>query len=813
MTQPTAGTYADPDPDSDLDKIYRLLPPVIHLTDERAGRPLQALMRILARQANIVEEDLHGLYENWFIETCDDWVVPYLGELIGYKPVAENSTAEFDDTERGRARVRALVPRAEVANTVRFRRRKGSLLLLEELAEATVGWPARAVEYREMMATVWHSHFPERTRSRTLDLRRKDVLRNGYGPFTAATRLVDVRRTGSQLTPGKGNVSSLGLWVWRLKSMLVQAGWAGTRGRTELADHVHRFTFHPLGIKQPLFTMADRPPEPVGPADEFSVPAPITRRGLAENLLRYYGADKSLQLTYQLISKPSSPALSADIVEAFGDICPTRIEVADLTKWEKSLPSDHPFRRRDYPWASEDMPVHPYALIDPELGRMLVRPPIDKPGTTAQGRSRLKHVEFGIIVRYHFGSAAAIGGGDYVRRIPPAKEPWHLWNVSRSNDGGTSVPAGRYSSLRAALDEWDAWKDRDPSACRQLIIEIDDDGTFNLGIDTETRSRVTTVRAGEQLVIRAAAHRRPVIFISGGEEADYSWTVASNTDDVDDYTQPGSFALEGVMIGGINLIVSGGFERVVLRDCTIVAAEQPNEEHFDANAVLGLQNLTSCLSIERCIIVGAIQVDWDEFPPVPLTIEARDSILDGAGCPHRSPAITGSDVAAAFVNLLMQRCTVVGRTHVRRIELAEDTIFTGAVEVATPNEGCLRFCSIPAETALARPAKTPSRYSCQPDLFLRDFALQHPDLAPNDTNWQLQAAAQVQPEFMSRYFGSPDYMRLTDAAPVQIRGGASDESEMGAFHDLYLAQRMNLLRARLIEFVPAGTDPAIHFGT
>jgi len=47
--------------DARLDRIYRLLPPVIHLTDDRAGRPLQALMRVLARQANTVEDDLRAL--------------------------------------------------------------------------------------------------------------------------------------------------------------------------------------------------------------------------------------------------------------------------------------------------------------------------------------------------------------------------------------------------------------------------------------------------------------------------------------------------------------------------------------------------------------------------------------------------------------------------------------------------------------------------------------------------------------------------------------------------------------------------------
>ena len=34
-----------------------------------------------------VEEDLEQLYDDQFIETCADWVVPYIGDLIGYRPL------------------------------------------------------------------------------------------------------------------------------------------------------------------------------------------------------------------------------------------------------------------------------------------------------------------------------------------------------------------------------------------------------------------------------------------------------------------------------------------------------------------------------------------------------------------------------------------------------------------------------------------------------------------------------------------------------------------------------------------------------
>ncbi len=44
------------------------------------------------------------------------------------------------------------MPRGEVANAIRFRRRKGTLSVLEDLADAVSGWPSRAVEFYRLLA-------------------------------------------------------------------------------------------------------------------------------------------------------------------------------------------------------------------------------------------------------------------------------------------------------------------------------------------------------------------------------------------------------------------------------------------------------------------------------------------------------------------------------------------------------------------------------------------------------------------------------------------------------------------------------------
>ena len=58
------------------DRLFELLPMIYRQRDEEQGWPLRDLLRVIAEQVDVVETDITQLYENWFIETCQDWVVP-----------------------------------------------------------------------------------------------------------------------------------------------------------------------------------------------------------------------------------------------------------------------------------------------------------------------------------------------------------------------------------------------------------------------------------------------------------------------------------------------------------------------------------------------------------------------------------------------------------------------------------------------------------------------------------------------------------------------------------------------------------------
>ena len=49
---------------------------------ESLGKTLESLLSTIAKEIEYVEQELESLYNNWFIETSDDWVIPYIADLL-----------------------------------------------------------------------------------------------------------------------------------------------------------------------------------------------------------------------------------------------------------------------------------------------------------------------------------------------------------------------------------------------------------------------------------------------------------------------------------------------------------------------------------------------------------------------------------------------------------------------------------------------------------------------------------------------------------------------------------------------------------
>ena len=168
------------------------------------------------------------------------------------------------------------------------------------------------------------------------------------------------------------------------------------------------------------------------------------------------------------------------------------------------------------------------------------------------------------------------------------------------------------------------------------------------------------------------------------------------------------------------------------------------------------------------------------------------------------------------MSLTIARCTVIGQVLAHAIRLAENTIFTSPVLVARRQIGCVRYCYVPDGS------RTPRRYRCQPDVAVQDAADEVRRQAGQAgttadpaavARAQVRARDRVRPAFESLRYGTPAYGQLAGACAEEITRGADDQSELGAFHDLYQAERVASLRVRLDEYTPAGLDAGIFYAS
>ncbi len=116
------------------DRLFELLPQLYHVYDQGDGS-LKAFLAAIGETLDDMEQNISELYGDSFIESCHDWVVPYIGQLIG---------ARLIESEGSRSR-------QEVMKTIHWRKRKGTLGALEDLAREITGWGVQAAEFFEQI--------------------------------------------------------------------------------------------------------------------------------------------------------------------------------------------------------------------------------------------------------------------------------------------------------------------------------------------------------------------------------------------------------------------------------------------------------------------------------------------------------------------------------------------------------------------------------------------------------------------------------------------------------------------------------------
>ena len=346
------------------DRLYTLLPAVYRLRDAAQGKPLEALVAALAREFAALEDNLDQLYDDQFIETCADWVAPYIGDLVGYRPLHGVAPAIAS-------------PRAEVGNTIAYRRRKGTALMLEQLAHDVTDWPAHAVEFFEQLATTQYMKHLRPHAPATARVRDEAAMRSAGSAFNTVAHTAEMRRpeTGA----GRYNVPNIGIFLWRLQALPLSA----VPLTPDTGDASGRkFRVNPLGTDLQLFRVPKTEDDIGHLAEPVNVPEPLKLRRMAHAMRAGqddeddYGPGQSL-----LLLQPDRTPVPANRVR----VCDLR----DIVDGGGNVTG----------WNHEDGVPAGTVGIDPERGRVLLGAAVDGP----------------LLASFHYGQARAIGGGEYQR--------------------------------------------------------------------------------------------------------------------------------------------------------------------------------------------------------------------------------------------------------------------------------------------------------------------------------------------------------------------------------------------------------------
>ncbi|HNX10521.1 MAG TPA: phage tail protein, partial [Methanothrix sp.] len=339
------------------DDLYRLLPAIYRIRDENQGGEIKALLSVIAEQVKAIDEDLSQLYDDHFIETCASWAIPYIGDLIGARGLDPKVTAAFSQ-------------RAAVANTLAYRRRKGTAAILEQLAQDVMGIPAKVVEYFRLITATQNLNHVRSACHYSPNLRDRSLLQDLDTPFDRISHSVDVRRISAQR--GLHNIANIGIFLWRLQSFPL------TKSIAYPVDR-RRFLFSVLGNDAAIYSRRESEENISHLAEKLNIPMPITRQMLKDDLDAYYGRNRSILISVGGEDVLSLGSNDLSLILDAGDLSDIMDSQGNVIGWSA---------------VSDDK-----IIIDPVRGRISF--PKDQEGT--------------VQVTYHYGFSAAIGGGEYER--------------------------------------------------------------------------------------------------------------------------------------------------------------------------------------------------------------------------------------------------------------------------------------------------------------------------------------------------------------------------------------------------------------
>ncbi|MEO8525689.1 MAG: hypothetical protein ABI460_13280 [Caldimonas sp.] len=807
--------------------LYERLPELYRQRDleQTPLAPLRGFVGAIDSVLQALAAQVGAQYDDLFIDSCADWVVAYLADLVG------TSHLKGDPWTL----------RADVARTVKNRRRKGTLGAVESQVHALSGWAVHAIELRERMA--WnqplnhlrpdvgggspfarapYNQMTRPIRGGTAALRSPAWLSFVGSPFDPFARVADVKPPLVLLDPPVGraapNLPNLGVFLWRLADYQVPlsrpspplAPWNAVEAipvSPGAAAFAVRFELHPQGEPMVLFNTfryaADAEPPNLASIDAVPGPMPMARLTSGDpagNPDAYVRVE-----TYAAV--PSEPADDAPGLVLhlpavpFAGI-PWSLRGAELCAWEEGL----------FP------PLRPFEIaVDPQHGRVVF-------GVTgATSAAFADPLITGLRVSATTGAVGARrkDGSVGAQPLPRVFDPLPAGAAFVAVDGVTTTLADALANLAART--------------QPLVVEIVNSDTHVLDLGSvagignvggvfslrlpQPQPDVGGVRPWP-LTIRAASGERPVIRLAR-PFCVRPQTIANASVDLPELQ---NVRLQGLYLtrdttfpAGSALIEQAVVNRLEIDGCTL---DPGGSLVLDGTATGGRASLREALRLSgslglttaqrtafgqtpeislRHSICGAIAIDDAYLIGLEACIvDAGAGVLEGPSS-IAIGAATGNPEKTWAAPIAFAGVTVFGRSRVERAR-GEGALFVRRLEVHDNQDS--HVGPLFAVRSEADASDVFSEFAKDGSCIRASWFSGDADRLPQHVGCVFGPDATLR--FNAERFGAPAYAQLALASDVRIRDDGPNADEMGAFGFLLGTHKWKNIGIRLREFAPVG---------
>jgi len=780
------------------ERLYNLLPATYRIRDAEMGQPLRALLAVVQTEVENLENDIGGLYEDWFIETCAEWLVPYIGDLLGVRNLHSG----------GDSGVYSL--RSYVANTLRYRQRKGTAAVLEQLSRDITNYPARAVEYFKLLITTQYMNHVRTANAATPDMRRWHTLELVDTPFDTIAHTLEVRRIAERA--GRYNIPNIGLHLWPLQAYAILKGTATELAPADADPNTVCYRFDPRG-DLPLFNNPQTESDITHLAEEINVPGRLRRRPLAEELetlrqatvdataLDPADGDKMINEAFRRsLYFGARRAVRVFIGDKREELDPREIVICDLTNWRPPPAAKEYTREAD----GVTVPVEIMAAVDPVLGRLTFRAD-NHPGP--------------VEVSYSYGAVGDIGGGPYdqlewLNDFRPNDDTWVAYVTSSEEK---DLENHIYPSLVEALAEWNkqaaAWNLNEGETERSGVIAVMDNRSYPT-VDGDNNFVPIVIPGNCRLLISGGP--APTMAVPDA--------LADLQEKVGEFVRPHIVGdlqvqcdqgvegehqrlhLNGLLLQSELNVNDGCLTDLELAHCTLFATDGDGTRV--TGLALGKQHQKQLsIVLDRCVC-GPVMMGKKV-----AKVKIRDSIIDNGKATADSAVETAEaagdsitdngnkkasiavEAEEAVTEILAS--TIFGDTSVYLLN-ASDCIFDDSIKIARRQESCVRYSYVYGDGVVS--SYVPQCYRCQPRLAIKEDA---------GTESEAAIRLRVRPSYISTQYNEPEYALLRTSCAEEIRCGSEEGSEMGAYAFLKQPQREANLRQALDEYLRFGLEAGI----